>query len=101
VASWPEPLERAYYSDPKIQAVESPGTWDVKLSGGTESWTAEGRDDTYTHIAGFLASVKSRTQPVEDAVFGHRAAACAHMVNRSIREKRVVEWDAAADRMRG
>ena len=49
---------------------------------------------TYTHIANFVSSVKTRTQPVEDAAFGHRAAACAHMVNQSIREKRIVEWQS-------
>ncbi len=100
VESWPEALERAYYSDAKVQAVESPWLWDAKLEGGVESWRAEGRDDTYTHIANFLASVKSRKPPVEDALFGHRAAACAHMVNTSIRERRLVEWDAGAERMR-
>lgn len=100
VASWPEAMERAYYDDPKVQAVESPFTWDARVNGGTESWTTEGRDDTYVHIANFFSSVRSRKQPVEDALFGHRAAACAHMVNRSIREKRVVEWDAAAERMK-
>lgn len=100
VASWPDALEKAYYADPKIQAIESPDTWSARLSGAQESWRADGHDDTYTHIAGFLAAVRSRKPPVEDAVFGHRAAACAHMVNRSIRERRFVEWDAAADRMR-
>ena len=98
--SWPEALERAYYGDPKVQAVESPWLWDARLEAGVESWRAEGRDDTYTHIGNFLGSVKSRRQPVEDALFGHRAAACAHMVNRSIREKRIVEWDAASERIR-
>ena len=100
VQSWPEALERAYYGDPKVQAVESPWLWDARLEAGVESWRAEGRDDTYTHIGNFLGSVKSRRQPVEDALFGHRAAACAHMVNRSIREKRIVEWDAASERIR-
>lgn len=92
VQSWAEAAERAYYSDPKVQAVESPWLKAARLREGGESWRAEGRDDTYTHIANFIASVKSRTQPVEDAAFGHRAAACAHLVNQSIREKRVVEW---------
>ena len=59
-----------------------------------ESWRSEGRDDDFTHIANFVSSVKTRTQPVEDAAFGHRAAACAHMVNQSIREKRIVEWQS-------
>lgn len=92
VQSWAEAAERAYYSDPQVQAVESPWLKTARLREGGESWRSEGRDDTYTHIANFIASVKSRTQPVEDAAFGHRAAACAHLVNQSIREKRVVEW---------
>jgi predicted dehydrogenase len=98
VRSWPEALEKAYYDDPKIQAVESPGTWPGQVVGGEEHWLSEGRDATYAHIANFLASVKSRQQPYEDAVFGHRAASCAHMVNRSIKEKRMVEWDFARER---
>jgi len=100
VASWPEALERAYYADPKVQAVESPSLWPPKAVGGVESWSALGRDDTYTHIENFFSSVRSRKQPVEDALYGHRAAACAHMVNRAIREKKLVEWDAAAERMK-
>jgi len=100
VASWPEALERAYYADPRVQAVESPFLWEPKVEGGVEIWRSEGRDDTYAHIGNFFASVRSRKQPVEDALFGHRAAACAHMVNRSIREKRMVEWDAAGERMK-
>jgi predicted dehydrogenase len=92
VESWAESAERAYYADPKVQAVESPGLAKASLTGGTESWRSQGRDDTYTHIANFFDCVRSRTQPVEDAAFGHRAAACAHLVNQSIREKRVVEW---------
>ena len=92
VASWAEGAERAYYADPKVQAVESPWLKPGHLQGATETWRGEGRDGDYTHIANFITSVKTRRQPVEDAVFGHRAAACAHMVNQSIREKRVVEW---------
>ncbi len=101
VASWPEAMEKAYYDDPKVQAIESPFLWDPKMAGGVETWVAEGRDDTNAHIANFVASVKSRKQPVEDALFGHRAAACAHMVNKSIREKKFVEWDATNDRIKG
>jgi predicted dehydrogenase len=98
VRSWPEALERAYYADPKIQAVESPDTWAAQTTPGEEHWGIEGRDDTYMHIANFFECVRTRKQPYEDVVFGHRAAACAHMVNRSIREKRMIEWDFTADR---
>jgi hypothetical protein len=101
VRSWPEALERAYYADPKIQAVESPDTWSAQTTPGEEHWGTEGHDDTYMHIANFFDCVRNRKQPYEDAVFGHRAAACAHMVNRSVREKRMIEWDFAADRTKG
>ena len=98
VDSWPEALEKAYYDDPKVQAIESPSTWPGQISAGEESWQPEGRDAGYLHIENFLASVRTRHQPVEDALFGHRAASCAHMVNRSIRDKRMVEWDFAAEK---
>ncbi len=100
VRSWPEELERAYYSDPAVQAVESPGTWRQRVAADAERWSIEGEDDTLAHVRAFFDAVRSRKQPVEDARFGHRAAACAHMINRSVREQRVVEWDAAADRMK-
>jgi predicted dehydrogenase len=94
VSSWAEEAERKYYGDPKVQAVESPWLEAGHLQGGTQTWRSDGRDDDYTHIANFVASVRTRTQPVEDASFGHRAAACAHMVNQSIREKRIIEWQS-------
>ena len=93
VDSWPEKLEQAYYDDPKVQQIESPWTWPGTMVAGEESWQPQGRDADYRHIANFFDCVRTRRQPVEDVLFGHRAASCAHMVNRSIREKRVVEWD--------
>jgi hypothetical protein len=81
-----------------VQAIESPETWPGQISAGEESWQPEGRDAGYLHVENFLASVRTRKQPVEDALFGHRAASCAHMVNRSIREKRMVDWDFAAEK---
>jgi predicted dehydrogenase len=98
VRSWPEALERAYYSDPKIQAIESPDTWPAQTTPGEERWGTEGHNDTYAHIANFFDCVRTRKQPYEDVVFGHRAAACAHMVNRSIKEKRMIDWDFSAEK---
>lgn len=93
VASWPEELERAYYADPKVQAVESPSTWPAAMAADGERWESSGRGSGSMHVANFFDSVRTRRAPVEDALFGHRAAACAHMVNQSIRENRGVEWD--------
>ena len=97
VRSWPEALERAYYADPKVQAAESPDTWRQRATPGGERWSLRGEDETVAHIRHFVASVRSRQQPVEDATFGHHAAACAHMINQSLREGRSVTWDRTRD----
>lgn len=97
VRSWPEALERAYYDDPAVQASESPALHQQKTLAAGEHWVTRGEDATVSHVRAFAAAVASRRQPVEDARFGHHAAACAHMVNQSIREGRVVKWDRATD----
>ena len=97
VRSWPEALEKAYYADQKVQASESPFLQPQRTLPAGEHWVTRGEDATVSHVRAFVAAVKSRTQPVEDARFGHHAAACAHMVNLSIREGRVVKWDASRD----
>ena len=98
VDSWPEALEKAYYDDPKVQAIESPSTWAARSTAGEETGAPKAATPSYMHVENFFARCGARKQPVEDAVFGHSAAACAHMVNRSIREKRMVEWDFAAEK---
>jgi Oxidoreductase family, C-terminal alpha/beta domain len=97
VRSWPEALEKAHYADPKVQASESPFLQPQTTRAAGERWVTQGEDATVSHVRAFVAAVKSRTQPVEDARFGHHAAACAHMVNQSIREGRLVKWDAKRD----
>jgi predicted dehydrogenase len=52
--------------------------------------------DSYDHFDRFFASVRSRQPVVEDAVFGLRAAGPALLSNVSYFERRVVEWDAEA-----
>lgn len=91
VASWPEALESAYYADPRVQARETPETWTPTMKESREVWNEWGQDDTLVHLTRFFECVRTRTAPVEDATVGHRAAAVAHLVNRSIREKRPVE----------
>ncbi len=97
VRSWPEPLERAYYADPKVQAVESAFMQRQRAVSGGEQWTFRGENEDVAHVRTFVDAVRSSRQPVEDARFGHRAAACAHLINQSIREGRAVAWDARYD----
>ncbi|HUG43972.1 MAG TPA: gfo/Idh/MocA family oxidoreductase, partial [Acidobacteriota bacterium] len=60
----------------------------------------QGLDPTYVHLERFFESVRSRTQPQQDAIMGHRAASAAHMVNQSLRKKQAVEWDFERDRVK-
>jgi hypothetical protein len=61
---------------------------------GTEKFTTpKGYSDSVDHFRNFFASVRSRQQPVEDAVFGYRAAGAALLSNLSIERGQVVGWD--------
>ncbi len=99
-ASWPSPLEREYYDRPDIRQAEMPGTREPRVLPGEELYVEEGLDATTLHFRNFFKSVRTRQQPEEDALAGHRAAACAHMVNLSIRQKHAIQWDAARDNVR-
>jgi predicted dehydrogenase len=95
VSSWKEELEKAYYDDPKVKAAERPDTWEPRLRKASEAFDEIGKDATDVHIARFFEAVRGGTAPVEDGVMGHQAAAAAHMVNLSIRQRRPVDWNGA------
>ncbi len=60
----------------------------------------QGYDAHRDHHRVFYEAVRARKRPVEDAVFGFRAAGPALLANVSCYEKRVCKWDAAAMRER-
>ena len=99
VESWDEDLAGAYYDDPKTQASETPNTWDPQMRPMSQRFQEWGRNATNVHLARFFDSVRSRKPPVEDAVMGHRAASCAHLINESIKRESPVQWDFAHDKM--
>jgi predicted dehydrogenase len=67
----------------------------------SEEFTPEpGYDAHREHHRVFYEAVRSRQKPVEDAVFGFRAAGPALLVNTSYFEKRVCDWDPEAMKVR-
>jgi predicted dehydrogenase len=50
-------------------------------------------NDTDHHLANFIESVRTRKTPVEDAVFGLRAAGPALLCNMSLAQKKPFGWD--------
>jgi len=99
VDSWPEALQQAYYTDPKVQAQEAPHTWPQEMRSDGERWTEWGRNTDVVHMSHFIDAVRSRRQPAQNAEVGHHAASGAHMVNLALRRMAPVEWDFAKDRV--
>jgi len=95
VDAWAQPLEDAYYKDPKVIAAEvEPAKRPRKEP---EHFKDEGPEPTVAHFGHFFDSVRTRQPYWENEVAGHHAAACAHMVNLSAQERRLVAWDFAKD----
>lgn len=95
VESWPQALEDAYWKDPKVIASEiAPKR--VRPTPPTHVRRPPG-DSTVLHLRAWVDSLRTRKHHWEDATVGHHAAACAHMVNRSAKEGRMVTWDFGRD----
>jgi len=97
VESWPRALEEAYFRDPKVRETELVPTRKPGVIEGTQEFRQEGLDTTIIHLGHWLESIRTRKPYWEDASAGHRAAACAHMVNLSVKRRGLVEWDFARD----
>ena len=57
-------------------------------------------DDLQPHLWNFFEAVRTRKPVVEDAVFGHHAAAACHMANQAYFRKSAVTWDEATSTIR-
>jgi predicted dehydrogenase len=97
VSSWPEALEKAYYENPKIKAEERPDTWTPRVRTRSEVYGEDGQDATFVHVSRFFESIRANKPAVEDGAMGHHAAAAAHMVNLSARQRRPLDWNFATD----
>jgi predicted dehydrogenase len=100
VESWASGLQEAYYKDPKVRTEELPGTREPEVIPGHEQYREIGLEATVIHFRNFFSSVKTRKPPMEDALAGHRAASCAHLINRSAREKKMVSWDSSRETLK-
>ncbi|GAB4359344.1 MAG: hypothetical protein OHK0021_03560 [Bryobacter sp.] len=68
------------------------------------SWsyrTPPGYTEQYAHHANFIDAIRNKRAVVEDASFGLRAAAPALLSNTSYFEKKLVQWDPVAMKVKG
>ncbi|MGA2593908.1 MAG: Gfo/Idh/MocA family oxidoreductase [Bryobacteraceae bacterium] len=99
VDAWAQPLEDAYYKDPKVIATEVEAAKRPKKE--ARHFKDEGPEPTFAHFGHFFDSVRTRQPYWEDAVAGHHAASCAHLINLSAKERRLVEWDFGKGDVKG
>ena len=72
----------------------------LAASGGETYAMPRGYSEQVAHHETFINAVRTRKAVTEDATFGLRAAGPALLSNISYFERRVVEWDAAAMKIR-
>ena len=89
--SWPADLQDQYEA-------AHPEERQRRRAPEPEVYREKGVSDTQRHLAAFFDSVRNGKPPVEDVWAGHRAAACAHLINWSAEKGQVAKWDAKADR---
>ena len=97
IDSWPSEMQAAYLRDKEVQKKEVPGTWEPTVRQTQQIVEETGLDGTTQHFRELFNAVRTRRQPPEDAAAGHRAAACAHMVNMSVKSNKIVRWDHSRD----
>ncbi len=99
--AWPVDLEEAYNESPEVEREAEAR----RKARGTERKIEEfkeiGASPTIKHLTRFFESVRLRKPTAEGVMDGHRAAACAHLVNDSARRDKVVEWDFVKDLQKG
>ncbi len=100
VEAWPRRLEEQYYQDLKVQKAEMPQTAKPEVLAASQQFRETGRSATIQHLENFFTSVRTRTPPLEDALMGHRAAACAHLINDSANRQAATHWDFAKERQK-
>ncbi|MEX2303520.1 MAG: Gfo/Idh/MocA family oxidoreductase [Bryobacterales bacterium] len=98
--SWASDLQKKYNQDPKIRQEEQPWTNAPEIVTGGEQYTEVGQGADILHMANFFKSVRTRQEPNEPALIGHRAAACAHLINDSSRKGQMTFWDFEKERQK-
>lgn len=95
--SFPQAMREEYMK--KWEAEHPPKPGQEKLR-ETVTYRSTSYDDLPPHLWNFFQAVRSRKPVLQDAVFGHHAAAACHMANESWARKAPVVWDASTNKLK-
>ena len=93
-SGFPATMRSAYEKEWHAQHDPEPGKEFVAES---VTYSGDSYDDVKPHLWNFFEAVRTRKPVVQDAVFGHHAAAACHMANEAYFRKATVVWDAGTD----
>jgi predicted dehydrogenase len=97
IETFPKPVQEAFLKEYRAKYPDTP-----KGKPAIEEFRPPQGYDAHTdHHRVFYESVRSRKQPVEDAVFGFRAAGPALLANTSCYEQRECRWNAKEMKVTG
>ena len=97
IDTFPKAVQEQFLKEYRKKYPPSPLNADSLRPRTEERYDApRGYNDHRDHHQVFFAAVRNRTPVVEDAVFGFRAAGPAVLCNTSYFERRIVEWDPVA-----
>jgi hypothetical protein len=94
IETFPEDIRKATIAE--YDKKYPPHSGDEALASSEKYSAPKGYSDSYDHFKNFFECVRTRRQPVEDAVFGYRAAGAALLSNLSAEKGQVVHWDPDA-----
>jgi len=91
---WPANLRAQYLADWHAQHPASTPTAPAVLKDDTQSYRVPAHyDDVVDHEAHFFQSVRTRTPPVENEIFGNHTAIACHMANHSYFNQSIAIWN--------
>ena len=97
-SGFPAAMRATYEKDWYQQHQPEPGH---EFVGDAVTYTSVSYDDLAPHMWNFLEAVRMNKPVVQNAVFGHHAAAACHMANAAYFSKSLVTWDEATSMIKG
>ncbi|HEY5315927.1 MAG TPA: Gfo/Idh/MocA family oxidoreductase, partial [Pirellulales bacterium] len=99
---WVQVNSKGVRTSPESLATSEIGSSEIHLPHSNPKRT-ENKYSNYLpdHVGNFLASVKSRQDPIEPVEVGHRTASICHLGNIAMLLKRKIRWDPEAEQIVG
>ena len=95
---FPAAMRKTYETDWHKEHDPKPGQEFVAQA---VTYSGPSYDEVAPHLWNFFEAVRTRKPVVQDAVFGHHAAAACHLANEAYFRKSVVTWNEASSTIKG